>query len=297
MNRCLATFILLAAGIACAQPAPQATGGIPNREDKAHSIKRVMVGGKVASAKLISQVAPVYPLLAKQARISGTVRLHVIVARDGSMAQIEVASGHPLLVQSALDAVRQWRYQPTLLNGEPVEVDTFVEVVFQLSDNPLPGKDDAPQTEPPTLTAVDPATAKDIRRLVEATGAKKLGTQLAEPFLRVAREKLLAGLPPGENREKIAQRFFEKITASLASDDFQDVFVSVYAKHFTHEEIIGLLSFYESPLGKRLLEETPAFLQELQTASGTRWAQDIFPRVVRELAQEFPELAKLKPGS
>ncbi|MBI1738284.1 MAG: energy transducer TonB [Acidobacteria bacterium] len=93
---------------------------------------RIRQGGNVQQAKLINMVRPVYPPLAKQARISGTVRLHAIIAKDGSVIQLEVVQGHPLLVQSALDAVRQWRYQPTLLNGEPVEVDTTVDVVFSL---------------------------------------------------------------------------------------------------------------------------------------------------------------------
>jgi protein TonB len=75
----------------------------------------------------------VYPPLARQTRISGTVRLHAIIAKDGTVQQLEVLSGHPLLVQAALDAVRQWRYQPTLLNGEPVEVDTTVDVIFSLN--------------------------------------------------------------------------------------------------------------------------------------------------------------------
>jgi protein TonB len=92
--------------------------------------QRIRQGGNVQLAKLINMVRPLYPPLAKQARISGTVRLHAIIAKDGSVVQLEVLSGHPLLVQSALDAVRQWRYQPTLLNGEPVEVDTTVDVVF-----------------------------------------------------------------------------------------------------------------------------------------------------------------------
>ena len=95
--------------------------------------KRVSVGGQVQAAKLINQVRPIYPPLAKQARISGTVRLHALIGKDGTVQQLEMQSGHPLLVQAALDAVRQWRYQPTLLNGEPVEVETFIEVVFTLS--------------------------------------------------------------------------------------------------------------------------------------------------------------------
>jgi protein TonB len=95
--------------------------------------KRIVVGGNVQQARLINQVRPVYPPLAKQARIQGTVRLQAVIARDGTIQELQVMSGHPLLVQSALDAVRQWRYQPTLLNGEPVEVSTTIDVVFTLS--------------------------------------------------------------------------------------------------------------------------------------------------------------------
>ncbi len=97
------------------------------------SPKRIRVGGQVQTAKLVNKVTPLYPALAKQARIQGTVRLQAIIAKDGSVVELQVVSGHPLLVQAALDAVRQWRYHPTLLNGEPVEVVTTVDVIFTLS--------------------------------------------------------------------------------------------------------------------------------------------------------------------
>jgi protein TonB len=106
-------------------------GGMPAPPKPAQS--RIKVGGNVTAARLQNKVSPVYPALARQTRISGTVRLHAIIAKDGTVQQLEVLSGHPLLVQSALDAVRQWRYQPTLLNGEPVEVDTTVDVIFSLN--------------------------------------------------------------------------------------------------------------------------------------------------------------------
>ena len=90
------------------------------------------VGGNVQAARILNRVQPVYPPLARQTRISGTVRLHAIISKDGSIQQLEVISGHPLLQQNALDAVRQWRYRPTLLNGKPVEVETYITVIFQL---------------------------------------------------------------------------------------------------------------------------------------------------------------------
>ncbi|HUL34506.1 MAG TPA: energy transducer TonB [Candidatus Eisenbacteria bacterium] len=95
--------------------------------------QRITVGGNVQAARLVNRVQPMYPPLARQTRISGTVKLHAIIGKSGAVEQLQVVSGHPLLVQAALDAVRQWRYQPTLLNGEPVEVDTEIDVIFSLA--------------------------------------------------------------------------------------------------------------------------------------------------------------------
>src|SRR5271166_4361884 len=97
------------------------------------AVTRTRVGGAVQAAKLVNRVQPLYPPLARQTRISGTVKLHAIIGKSGNVEQLQVVSGHPLLVQSALDAVKQWRYQPTLLNGEPVEVDTEIDVIFSLA--------------------------------------------------------------------------------------------------------------------------------------------------------------------
>ncbi len=95
--------------------------------------KRIRVGGSVQRANLIRQVRPVYPQLARQARIQGTVKLTAIIAKDGTIQKLEVLAGHPLLIPAALSAVKQWRYRPTLLNGQPVEVVTQVDVNFTLS--------------------------------------------------------------------------------------------------------------------------------------------------------------------
>src|SRR5947209_310033 len=108
-------------GVGTAPPPP------PPKKD------RIRQGGNVQAAKLVNKVQPQYPPLARQTRISGTVRLHAIIGKDGSVQSLTLESGHPLLVQAALDAVRQWRYQPTLLNGEAVEVDTTIDVIFSLN--------------------------------------------------------------------------------------------------------------------------------------------------------------------
>jgi protein TonB len=106
-------------------------GGAPPPPKPAQ--QRIRQGGQVQAAKLVNKVQPMYPPLARQTRISGTVRLHAIIAKNGTVEQLEVISGHPLLVQAALDAVRQWKYQATTLNGENVEVDTTIDVIFSLN--------------------------------------------------------------------------------------------------------------------------------------------------------------------
>ncbi len=95
--------------------------------------KRVRVGAQVQSAKLTYKVQPQYPVQAKQQRIQGTVLLEALIGVTGEVSGLQVISGHPLLAPAAMEAVRQWRYQPTLLSGEPVEVVTTVDVVFTLS--------------------------------------------------------------------------------------------------------------------------------------------------------------------
>jgi len=94
--------------------------------------QRIPVGGNVQQAKLINQPKPQYPPLARQARIQGTVRFTAIIGIDGKIQNLTLVTGHPLLVPAAQQAVKQWVYQPTLLNGEPVEVVTQIDVNFTL---------------------------------------------------------------------------------------------------------------------------------------------------------------------
>jgi TonB family protein len=84
-------------------------------------------------AMLVYRVEPAYPTLARQAGRSGRVELRAIIARDGTIQSLQVVSGDPLFIQSALQAVQQWRYKPTILNGQPVEIDTFITVVYTIN--------------------------------------------------------------------------------------------------------------------------------------------------------------------
>jgi|SRR5690242_4683864 len=94
--------------------------------------QRVPVMSTIEAAKLISRIQPAYPPLAIQARIQGDVVLHAIIGKEGGVSELQVLSGHPLLVNAAVAAVRQWRYSPTLLNGTAVEVETTITVSFVL---------------------------------------------------------------------------------------------------------------------------------------------------------------------
>jgi len=92
----------------------------------------IRVSAGVQMAKIVKRVMPEYPPLAKSARVSGVVHLIGIIARDGTIRNLQLVSGHPLLARAALQAVQQWVYQPTLLNGEPVEVIAPIDVNFTL---------------------------------------------------------------------------------------------------------------------------------------------------------------------
>ena len=104
----------------------------PSLEQKTPA--RVVRGGRIQNAMLINRVVPDYPKIAQAAHVSGTIVLHAIIAKDGSVQELTYVSGPPLLIKAAIDAVRQWRYKPTLLNNEPVEVETTIDVVFNLGE-------------------------------------------------------------------------------------------------------------------------------------------------------------------
>jgi len=143
-----------------AQSAPQ---GEPQAQ-------RLRVGGNVQQRKLIHQEPPLYPPLAKQARIQGTVRFTATIAKDGTVKDLQLVSGHPLLVAAAQEAVRKWQYEPTVLNGRPVEVVTQIDLNFTLSGGvpggagPGVGPGEAHETvAPPPFASVEPE--KGVKRI------------------------------------------------------------------------------------------------------------------------------------
>jgi protein TonB len=112
-------------------------GGIisstPVAVPKVATPQRVRVSQGVSQGLLIRKVQPPYPPLARQARIQGNVVLQAEISKDGTIQNLRLISGHPMLAPSAIEAVKQWRYKPYFLNGEPVEVETQITVIFSLS--------------------------------------------------------------------------------------------------------------------------------------------------------------------
>ena len=102
-------------------PAPSVTALVPIR-----------VGGNIREPRVVSLVPPVYPVLAKKARVQGTVIMEATVTAEGTVDEIHVISGNPLLIQAAIDCLKQWRYEPTYLNGEPVPVILTAKINFEL---------------------------------------------------------------------------------------------------------------------------------------------------------------------
>ncbi|MBI3209521.1 MAG: energy transducer TonB [Candidatus Solibacter usitatus] len=115
-------------------PPPVPTAKIVENKQPDQARTRIQIGGNVQAAKLVRRVVPLYPVLAKSARVQGTVRLVGIISREGRIMQLQVREGHPLLIPAAVDAVKQWVYQPTLLNGQPVEVIAPIDVHFTLGN-------------------------------------------------------------------------------------------------------------------------------------------------------------------
>lgn len=152
-----------------------------NPEIKAPQGEPIKVGGNVQESRLIRRVEPTYPELAKRARISGRVILVVTVNEEGQVWDIKVVSGHPLLNDAAISAVRQWQYSPTLLNGMPVPVIATVTVIFNMMDDNdlMLTMDKSGNLKSPFSKTDDPDV---MSKILQATGTIRLAIVQATPI-------------------------------------------------------------------------------------------------------------------
>lgn len=267
--------------------------------------KRIRIGGNVASANITHLVQPVYPQIAKTAGISGTVVLHCIIAKDGTMSQVEYVSGPPLLIKAAMDAVRQWIYAPTKLNGQVVEVDTTVSVVFQLGKKSSgePPRQEAAEpdanggtaaaaaasTKPAAPAQIDPQLKADILHLMDVTHFREKEDSTMRAIFDSMRPALLATIPTTPNREKILNTYIDKLVGLLQSDDFNDAIAALYAKYLTDADVKAASAFYETPAGQHYLEGAQKLIPETMTV-GQRIADAKIPEILKDLCKQYPEL-------
>ena len=252
-------------------------------ETKPATPPRVRIGGNVQAAKMIYQVQPVYPQIAKTAHVQGTVILQVVVAKDGTVLDLKYLSGPALLMRSSMDAVRQWRYAPTLLNGEPVEVDTTVSVVFTLDDG---SAGEAHELSPPPIDAQFRA---DVLEMLEVMNFRELFANIIKEASKSSRGELLKVMPQTPNREKIVDAFFDKLGAVVQTPDAIEGLVRIYAKYLTDEDVKAATKFYQTPSGKHVLDMLPKI--EGEAAS---WGRDLGVKnalpILKQLCEDFPEL-------
>lgn len=188
--------------------------------------KPIREGGNVQAARLIKRVNPTYPPLAAQSHISGTVRLHAIIGKEGTVREVDALSGHPLLLQSAINAVKQWQYRPTLLNGRPVEVETTIDVEFNLAGVALSAGTETKVPNTPTgtsSTATEPPPAAKSPCTFGRIEFSEQGNRLvgSVPYTYQGSYSLnavaLRGIPLNRNKQPIPGLTYEQSTLKTAT--------------------------------------------------------------------------------
>src|SRR5690348_796467 len=277
-------------GIATACVAQTQQGSAVNGQQSATPSPVLRIGGNVMQAMLVHMVTPVYPPIAKQAKVSGTVVLHAVVGADGNVKQLQVISGPAQLTQAAIDAVQQWQYKPYKLNGQAVAVDTTITVVFNLGESQNLSTSEQHTNSPAAAEiAIDPQFKANIMKLLDVTHAMAIGQQAAKTMLAQLRPTLVASLPPTPHREQIVDAYSEKLTALLVGPEVVDRLAGVYARHLSPDDVNAMIQFYATPAGQHALASMPEIVAESQQI-GANAAQENIPRIFGELCTEFPEL-------
>ncbi len=140
-------------------------------------------------------------------------------------------------------------------------------------------------------SAIDPAKEADIRRLLELTGAKGLVKQTMDSMEGSIKPLLASALPPGEYRDKLIDLFFAKFQSKANPKALLDLAVPLYDKYLSHEEIKGLIQFYQTPLGQKTITVLPKLTGEMAEL-GKQWGQDLGQQCMREVLAEHPDLAQ-----
>jgi TonB family protein len=256
-----------------------ASGAVSQEQEQKAPAAPQRVGGEIKEPKKLKNVPPVYPEEAKRARVQGVVILECTISPEGTVADVRVLRGIPLLDQAAVDAVKQWVYTPTLLAGKPVPVIMTVTVNFRLSvGSPLTAGVEAPAPAP--VPTGSPEKIADIRRFLELNGS-------VAAVLKT-REMMLASLRALARPETPAE-IWEALRADIEAEHFEDSAVFLYDKYFTHDEIRDYIRFYETPAGRKLGATQPVLAQAQLTEGAAR-----APRLMRKLVDRLRSGGYLK---
>jgi TonB family protein len=295
--------LLILSAVSYAQDQPASPAG---KQSSTDSVKTVRIGGNVMQASLVKQVTPVYPSDAKAAKISGTVVLHAVIGIDGKVADLTLISGHPLLATAAMDAVRQWEYKPTLLNGQPVRVDTTVSVVFTLGDNPTESSptpagsgeasansDSSVKTVPlihvQSVTTINPQLQTDLDQLLEVMHYQEKATAGMRAMIPTIRKQIEVAFPATPNHDKILDDFFDQLLALAKTDEFKTAMEKVYAKYLSDDDVKAMIEFYKTPAGEHYNQFGANIISECGQA-GETIGQSHAIEIMKNLCKEYPEL-------
>ena len=138
---------------------------------------------------------------------------------------------------------------------------------------------------------IDSAKEADIRRLMDVSGAGALGLQMMDEMQKSIKPMMTQALPPGEYREHLVQLFFEKFRSKANVQQLVDMAIPAYDRYFTHQEIRGLIEFYQTPLGQKAISVLPRLMLELQE-TGQKWGESMGRDSMQEVLKEHPELEK-----
>jgi hypothetical protein len=159
------------------------------------------------------------------------------------------------------------------------------------SASAAPAASEYRKKEAQAIAAVDPATAADIRRLLALTNAQQTIALVFDSQLPAIKDNMLKNMSTDDpDSQAVVDKFVKKMQDRVDSGELVELIVPVYAKHFSHEDIKRMIAFFDSPTGKRYIQESPAYLQEVQTVTAQHWQNVVVPELLQEMAPQFQEL-------
>ncbi|MGC2638272.1 MAG: TonB family protein [Acidobacteriaceae bacterium] len=315
MRRAIVVGCALALGMAAAaQETPTPAQPDSSAQQTATAPGTATVPSGVLAGMRTGGEVPKYPPIAKAARVQGSVVLQATISKEGTIEDLHVISGPPMLQAAAMEAVRTWTYKPYLLNGQPVKVMTQIHVIFSLGKGgpvappdetnvqaPEPSSPDAAASQsqqsmqvlgaavPPGTTPDDlkppenPITAEQTQELMQLTGMAAMQRKMMDGLMPILRQSMPPYMP-----EDVLTDFEDR----LVGGDMQALVVQSYQKHFSQEDADAMIAFYKTPAGRRAILMMPVLMKELQDG-GAHLGQETMQKVLEAHHLEI-EQAKQK---